>query len=331
MYRMTRKTTGEVIVRCSCGQRVRLQAGRIWHRARCSTCRRNPDPLMVKRLFAVLICWVTALVAPTAPPGISGSPAGSIPQAPRPSAPPLPPTGEWENDLRRLAKQAWNHTGSPSLQLLGSALPPTADSDNLPLILEAIYRHVRKTCPGLREVRKLPRVSYGSCYAAGTFGADPEGFTEVFIDPGLQPFVPVVRAVLCHEAMHHILDVSGIAGREVEANEKLADRAMFICGLGDVFLLGQERLSDLSEGTYRKSHLGYHTRADYEAMRTWAAWAWQHKTAIRVGDVEDALWKRVNAKYPDVKVRDRLIGYYEGLHPSKPKRWVLERMLEDRN
>jgi hypothetical protein len=72
------------------------------------------------------------------------------------------------------------------------------------------------------------------------------------------------RAILCHELSHYILFANGIRMAGRVDNERLTDIAMFVLGMGGIFVNG---FRSKNVGPYRRGHrMGYLTDEEYNFL-----------------------------------------------------------------
>jgi hypothetical protein len=124
--------------------------------------------------------------------------------------------------------------------------------------------------------------------------------------------------------MHHVLSVAGVRKSDNSENERLTDRAMFVCGLGRVFLEGQTSITHV-DGGYVKQHLGYHTEKDYIWIHNWTRNAWDNRHQLGVLSKLDELSAWFKKRYPDKHLRERIIHSLQERYPGRDDTWYLEK------
>lgn len=177
-----------------------------------------------------------------------------------------------EGRLAWLAREAWGtnaRCGDPaSLLALGDLIIPR-DEAGIAQVLGRLYSHARRWAPGLETSFGTPRVSVNPhIAAAGQYGVGSAAGSTSRSPPASSADPAACLAALCHEACHHILDLSGKASRTTVVDEPTTGLAMFVCGFGEVFLQGQSRLLRTHAG-WRQLHLGYLGPEDYEFVHEW--------------------------------------------------------------
>lgn len=73
--------------------------------------------------------------------------------------------------------------------------------------------------------------------AAGQFVED-DGWVKITVGSEFLREPAAAQAILCHELCHYVLGANGIREPTTKSNERLRDVAMFVFGLGEVFLAG---------------------------------------------------------------------------------------------
>lgn len=97
-------------------------------------------------------------------------------------------------------------------------------------------------------------------HAAGQFVED-DGWVKVEVSAAFERRPMATRAILCHELCHYVLGAGGVRTEDTADNERLTDVAMFVFGLGQVFLAGYR---DQPGMAYRDGHrLGYLNDPEY--------------------------------------------------------------------
>ena len=163
-----------------------------------------------------------------------------------------------------LAKKAWGSRQDIAGTVLnlhpktyGNAL---AKAD----VVSAMLRHVGRVAANLSVPMKVPRlVTERMVKAAGQF-VEEDGWVKIAISPDFFRDDAAGNAILCHEMCHYVLFANGIRQSPTLENERLTDTAMFVFGLGEIFLSGYQR----SPREYRTGHrLGYLTDGEYRFLR----------------------------------------------------------------
>lgn len=77
-----------------------------------------------------------------------------------------------------------------------------------------------------------------------------------------------VIAIVCHECMHHFLNVKKIKGRTESANEKLTDYAAVYTGFGKILQRGYRGIQNKIDGVDKVSKVGYISESDIKNARS---------------------------------------------------------------
>jgi hypothetical protein len=163
-----------------------------------------------------------------------------------------------------LAKRTWGSREdikSTRLELAPKAIERHIDHGQ---IVGALLKHVRLIAPNISVPVMTPRVVVEPmCGAAGQF-IEQDGWVKIAVNPSFWNNIAAARSILCHELCHYILNANGIRQSPDSENERLTDAAIFVFGLGTVFLAGYQK----SASEYRVGHrLGYLTDDEYEFLK----------------------------------------------------------------
>jgi hypothetical protein len=123
---------------------------------------------------------------------------------------------------------------------------------------------MRRVAPGLDVPVMIPPIQVSPLTeAAGQF-VEEDGWVKIVLSPTFASKPYAVQSILCHEVCHYVLEANGIRMKNKEDNERLTDIAMFVLGLGRIFLAGYR---DHRHIEYRTGHrLGYLTDAEYKYL-----------------------------------------------------------------
>lgn len=241
-----------------------------------------------------------------------------------PPSPVTPPASARELDgmITRLAKASW-----PPREIAERLrLKPTSKTPpDLQGFVEATLAHVRRIAPKANPPRLTPRITIEpSSIWAGQF-SEESGWVKISVSANFQDNPLAARAILCHEICHYVLGSAGIKERESTENERLTDVAMFVFGLGDIFLAGYERRP---VGDYRPGHrLGYLAADEYAYVRDRVeeAWARGDLMSTAVADLQ-TLFK---AAIPDASVRQRLLSHAQSKAPTASEAELIASVLDE--
>lgn len=235
------------------------------------------------------------------------------------------PTGaNLKSKIERLAKRAWeSREESKTIQLVRHSKSISAIRSNEELVT-TLLKHVRRIAPGLSVPMMTPRiVTERLCEAAGQF-VDEAGWVKIVV--GVQFFddAAAARAILCHELCHYVLEASGIRERSTSENERLTDAAMFVFGLGDIFIAGYRRAAGRQ---YRTGHrLGYLSDDEYRYVDCYVSTLRTSGEAQEAAETE--LERRLKTVVPDERARTRLIECERKKYPMKSRGELIELVLD---
>jgi hypothetical protein len=168
-----------------------------------------------------------------------------------------------------------------------------------------------------------PRVVVGPLVEAAGLFSEQSGWVTLTVSQGFFDNRDAACAILCHELAHYVLNACGIRESERLRNERLTDVAMFVLGLGDVFLAGYKS----APTSYRPGHkLGYLNEQEYEFVDKYVFELHLHGTAQESrGAVSE---RRLNAAIPDSGVRARLLASERQRMPTASEEAIIESVLD---
>lgn len=177
-----------------------------------------------------------------------------------------------EKQLYDLTTIAWGprcEVATEAFVLRPETLPVPACHEDVTRILESLFTHARRWCPGFKIPDDVSdcKPPLFTCLAwnhrADSGNASPRELPrEVSRHPAM------VHAIVAHEACHHILDLSGISAPQQAGNERQKALTVFICGFGEVFLQGYRELTT-TVPSWITSHGGQLTEAQYRFAQSW--------------------------------------------------------------
>jgi hypothetical protein len=171
-------------------------------------------------------------------------------------------SADLKSKVNMLATKAWG--SREDIQSTTLVLNPAMVSNILghQELVKTLLRHVDRIAPALSVPRMVPRIVVERlCEAAGQFVEDEEGWVKIVVGMNFFNNMSAARAILCHELCHYILGANGIRAVPTIENERLTDVAIFVFGLGDIFLAGYQSAPN---SNYRVGHrLGYLADSDY--------------------------------------------------------------------
>lgn len=311
-----------MIVRHTCGQRVRISLDQFHRRPLCPKCRL---PVELPRLYRLLSRLLN----------FKATPKRRVIRNNR--------FKDIEAILLQLAIRAWDREIRETENATFILSPKTLQTELVgpEAEMRILYSHARKWVPGFDVPYSVPRVVVEDhIQAAGSFTVDSSGFVIIRIAPYLLQEARLRHLVLAHEVCHHLLEQAGVADHaNLELNERMTDLAMFVCGFGQVALEGWA-ISQLTPET-----VGYLTTAEQDHAQKWVLAA---RLANNLGGVDisktstDGLTPILEVKtaledsssdlrqrIPDRRVRERYLRHYENLHPNESKKSLINRILTD--
>ena len=226
--------------------------------------------------------------------------------------------------VQRLVPLAWGSreaTTGIDLPLDPDALAHTGSYEQL---IKALLSHVRQVAPGLAVPMLVPRVTTGRLAAAAGQFVEQDGWIAVTVGSDFFADYNAGCAILCHELCHYVLGANGIREPSALANERLTDVAIFVLGLGDVFLRGYKKAP---VGEYRTGHrLGYLNDAEYRFLDTLT---FDLRLSGKLQPSRQSeLERRFTAAIHDPRTRERLIDLERSRHPTLSRAELIERAIE---
>jgi hypothetical protein len=143
------------------------------------------------------------------------------------------------------------------------------DSTRIPsggpeVFVTTLLKHVRLIAPRLHVPFMTPRIEIAQMEVACGQFVENDGWVKLVLSSEFALHAAASRAILCHELCHYILFANGIRIADRADNERLTDVAMFVLGMGEIYLNGFK----LEIGvTNRRAHrLGYLTDDEYQFL-----------------------------------------------------------------
>ena len=171
-----------------------------------------------------------------------------------------------ENKLEKIATEAWKSNSRKGDKNFLLNLPTLGL--NLDGSLSKLYDHARVWTPGFEVPYFVPKISFKPLVDAAGQYHTRDGYVHIDLSTSILSDPAATLSVLCHEACHHILDISGQNTRNRDIDEPATDLSIFVCGFGDVFLAGQSGLQLASDG-WKRVHYGYLTPEQYRFAHRW--------------------------------------------------------------
>jgi hypothetical protein len=165
--------------------------------------------------------------------------------------------------LDLLARRSWGSredNRSVDLVFAPKHLPPGGAE----IFVATLLKHVRLVAPRLNVPFMTPRIEISEIEGAAGQFVENNGWVKLTLSTQFALYPAASRAILCHELCHYILFANGIRIADRTDNERLTDVAMFVFGMGDIFLSGF-RSRDVAFN--RRGHrVGYLTDTDYQFL-----------------------------------------------------------------
>ena len=233
------------------------------------------------------------------------------------------PLDDLDTKIEQLVKRAWGpreDSAGVELVLSPRSLSGLSHDD----ILAELLRHVRRVAPALSVPMMKPKIVVESIFgAAGQFLVQ-DGWVKISVGTEFFLNLSAAQAILCHELCHYVLEANGIRESTTLANERLTDVAMFVFGLGDIFLAGYQARPGIE---YRRGHrLGYLTDAEYHSVddAVFELRLSAEAQPTRVAEVQTLLKARIS----DAAARKRLLEHARKRHPTKSETELIQLVLE---
>lgn len=179
------------------------------------------------------------------------------------------PSGHAEQELadmvRRLVQKAWRWREDNKNRNLILNPDTVSGANSNEAFVTALLKHVRSVAPGLDVPFMTPLVVVSNMEGSGGEFVQEDGWVRIVVGSKFAANLTASRAILCHELCHYILSANGIRLRDRKSNERLTDTAMFVFGIGDVFLNGYR--TGKTQPNRSGHRLGYLTDAEYQFVK----------------------------------------------------------------
>jgi hypothetical protein len=234
-------------------------------------------------------------------------------------------TVDIQDKAERLAKKAW---GPRDDNAIGDAVLSSRAVANITQcehFLKRLLAHVRQVAPKLSVPFMVPKVVVQPLLDAGGQFVEKDGYVKIIIGSGFFLDPDAAQAILCHEVCHYVLGANGIRKNTTEENERLTDVAMFIFGLGDIFLRGYRgRPGYMNRNSHR---LGYLSDDEYEFLRRYVV-ILRQSGKVQPTEVEE-LDKMIGARIHTPGAPERLLAAARAKHPDESEVELRRRVLSD--
>lgn len=199
-------------------------------------------------------------------------------------------------------------------------------SGGLETFVAALLKHARFVAPRLNVPFMTPRIEIAEIDGACGLFVEDNGWVRFVLKTETAANAAVARAVLCHEVCHYILAANGIRLPDRLDNERLTDVAMFVFGMGGIFLDGfQTKRTTFNPRAYR---VGYLTVQDYhflsrEAVRLRAS------GELQFGIEDELRGKLLNRLGGNKAALDRYLAHARARFPAKAESERIQGLLDD--
>lgn len=154
-----------------------------------------------------------------------------------------------------LAKRAWGSREDIASVRLILELGVIERAGTHSEIVAGLLKHVRRVAPNLSVPMMTPRLTVEPlAFAAGQF-FEFDGWVKIIVSQNFFNNRAAAQAILCHELCHYVLSANGIRVSPYLENERLTDTAIFVFGLGELFLGGYKQAPTENRAGHRVGYL----------------------------------------------------------------------------
>jgi hypothetical protein len=189
-----------------------------------------------------------------------------------------------------------------------------------------MLKHVRLVAPRLNVPFMTPRIEVSGIEGACGQFVEDDGWVRLILSKEYALYPAASRAILCHELCHYILFANGIRVPERADNERMTDVAMFVFGMGGIFLNGFK--SKGAPSNRRGHRMGYLTDNEYQflsreviRLRTTGELQLQSDSELR-----GKLLNRLNGNRPALK---RYLSHARQRFPTMSEQERIQALLDD--
>jgi hypothetical protein len=191
--------------------------------------------------------------------------------------------------------------------------------------LASVLEHVRRVCQKIDVPRFRPRILVTDAGSAAGRFVEEDGWITIELNEKYFNNRASSQSIICHEVCHYILEFNGIRKPVEIDNEVMTDVAMFVFGLGDVFLTGYQPKNLGPENSVVR--LGYLSKSEYKNIKIMINEEIE-KNKDNILDESDALLVKIKARLlGDKKKLNRYITHMDQKYPSWSRQKKFEEIL----
>jgi hypothetical protein len=223
--------------------------------------------------------------------------------------------------LSELISKSWKKTTEFDLILKPTAIP-AGDYEQL---VSVMLKHISKVASRLDVPLLIPRVEIKNLpFAGGHFIVDENGWVRIEISSKYASDIKLMRSIMSHEICHYVLNHNGIRKKDTLENEKMTDVAMFVFGLGLIYLDGVK----LQEGILTKDNhkLSYLADNEYIYLQKRAKELWN--LPVNLNAIDPDLEATFKTAIKDSRARDRLLNNERSKFPKRNDNEHIKNILE---
>jgi hypothetical protein len=194
------------------------------------------------------------------------------------------------------------------------------------IFVTTLLKHVRVVAPRLSVPFMTPRIEVSGIEGACGQFVEDDGWVRLILSKDFALYPAASRAILCHEMSHYILFANGIRLADRADNERLTDVAIFVLGMGDIFLHGfRSKAASSGRGGHRMGYLAdneYHFLSqEVIRLRTTGELQLQNENELR-----GKLLNRLNGNKPAF---ERYMAHARQRFPTKSEPERIQALLDD--
>lgn len=232
--------------------------------------------------------------------------------------------------LIELANIAWRRQPRNGIFFLSSSsFPRSFSKDNIYHSIALLYSHALIWASGLEIPSSIPTLHISPLEegsVAGQYSASESGPKIILAEKHFMNSKEFL-SILVHECCHHILDISGLRGKDNYLNERKTDLIMFICGFGQIILEGFVE-PDISKGNLSYDEACY--------VKNWTKdnhFKYRRGEGFIEGEETYLFKKIILVLHGDREKADRLIEFAKRKFPNytieQRFNWILEDFYRD--
>ncbi len=223
--------------------------------------------------------------------------------------------------ISELISKSWKKEKNIKLTLDSKDLP---DGDYNKLV-DALLKHVKKITPRLDIPLLIPKIEIKHLpFAGGYFIEDENGWVKIEIGSKYASQTKMMRSIMCHEVCHYILNHNGIRKKDTYENEKMTDVAMFVFGLGSIYLEGLNlKENNFTRDNHQSSYL---TENEYIYLQKRCKQLWS--IPFDLNAIDPDLNDKFKTSIKDGRSRDRLLNNERSKFPKRNDNEHIKNILD---